>query len=168
MMRSLALAAVLSLLMATACKSDVDRVIDWYEDTSPSIRRSLPNASQCGRWENDYWWMVRLMEQATDRLAKEITLMHRRNAPERERQAWSDWHLATIDSIHRGFLSSTGLTEQQAAYCGGRFEAERDPGEMCALYSKLPPVLPAPTSTVFARQYGAVEYCIENSIPPFH
>ena len=70
MMRSLALAAVLSLLMATACKSDVDRVIDWYEEASPSIRRSLPNASQCGRWEGDYWWMVGLMDkpQSTERM----------------------------------------------------------------------------------------------------
>ena len=166
--RSLAFTVAFLLLMATACKSDLDQVIDWYEETSPSIRPGLPTASECGRWENDYWWAVGLMDQASDRFAQEVILMHQRNAPERERKIRYDAHLATIRSINQGFLNSTGLTEQQSGYCEGRFEAERNPGEMCPTFSKLPLVLPAPTSAAFALQYGATEYCIENSISPFH
>ena len=150
-----------------ACKSDVDRTVEWYQETRPTIRQRLPSPSECHQQQHEYWRTVNLMDRATDQFGQQVMMLHQTNAAESVQKAYSDAHKATIDSIYRGYLRDTGWTRHQAAYCGGRIESERDPRGMCESNAKLPPFMPTPAGSVFWHMYGVVEYCIEFGIPPF-
>ncbi|MCY3692839.1 MAG: hypothetical protein OXI54_03065 [Chloroflexota bacterium] len=161
--RCLAFAMAFLLLMATACKSNVDRVVDWYEEASTREPHNLPSISECDRWKNDYWIMVEVLENTGDRFATQYALMASQNVPQTALQAYSETWTATIDSIYQGWVGLTGWAEWQAGYCEGRYNAAHDPSEVCAVYSTIP-VSALRGSSV---SYGRVEYCIEHSIPPF-
>ena len=161
-MRFLVFTIASLLLLSAACKSNVENVMDWYEDTGPSIRRGLPSVSECDRWRGRYWIMVREIERTTDQFTHQQVQMSPYVPPE-VRQDLARVFSQTIDSMYQAFLSYPGWTERQSKYCEGRYNAERQPDDACAGYSMFSVQLMGESTW----HYGIVGYCIEHFIPPF-
>ena len=156
------------LLAATlACKSDVDKVVDWQEATSSKIQQSTPVWSHCKNGSNQYREMMDRIDGVSEEYERQIAMLYTQNVPESAIRSVSDSYLATTNAMYQALLFAVGWTEQEAAYCGGWLDAEHNPRKMCETFSKLPPVAPVPGSAAFWRQHGAVGYCIENAVPPF-
>ena len=162
MKRYLVFALSAFLLLTTACKSNVDKVVNWYHDTGPDIERSLPSVTECDRRESSYWILVRELRTLSDQFMQQQVQMAGYASPEAT-QASARVFSETVDSLYQAFLTRSGWTEDQSKFCEGRYNAERKSAEACEEYVSFPVDLMGKSTW----HYGVVGYCVEYSIPPF-
>lgn len=142
---------VIIVLLAFACKSNVDKVEDWHKGTTDRIGATLPAPYECSRAKNA--WQD--MDNQRDRLLATAG-PYGGSSPNVVNMWWNNW---------RRYV---GFSELGALYCEGRYMAEDD-WTWCETYAQVPAETLEANRTAMqgSMEYGMVDYCIGEGIPPF-
>jgi len=179
---------VLAVVLLTACVININspeqQVLDWYGDRHEDIAHTLPPADECHSRAYSYWYGLvaenERINAGINHQLSEYDDMERRSAmlgqqrPELYaslRAASEETRSAVREGLRRGFMDRAGWTDQDFSYCAGRLAAEQDYQIICPSLIESPALWTSHRdygiTDPAAADYGAVEYCMENSLPPF-
>ena len=175
------------LLAVISCKSDEEKLRNWYEKEYATIEHLLPTAEECDRhvqaWSNiNHEWEliyrpIELRLNESDALIRQGRISQQQR--DRDLDIYSrdvnrsvDW----IEFKREALWKSTGFTYAGNSYCAGRlwfpagYVASETPlddycrrtfdGVLSEAYLSNP--------SGYSRWIGRVEYCLERSPRSFH
>ncbi len=181
------LALVVTLLTAceTQTNSPEQMVLIWYKNRHQDISHTLPPAAECDSRAYGYWYgLVAGTERVNAEIKRQLNEydeMERRvvmlGAPQpalydRLRATSERTRSAATENLRQGFMHRAGWTDTEFSYCAGRLAAAQDYDVICPSLTEGPALWTSHRDYGItdhsAADYGAVEYCVERSLPPFN
>ena len=133
-MKILLLAALIVLFVALSCADG--GALAWYNSQGTMKDSVYPKT--CERFRQDYWRYAAGVSSAADAFTQRMTQISMINAPDHILRQMQDEAIADFGSQNQlltfQFDHLTGWSENQYAYCAGRYQVERHRSAFCDQY----------------------------------
>ena len=157
----------LGALTLTSCKSEEQKLLDWYHENYDDVKSRLPPKEACDRWLPAYSAMISEIESSNGPLQAEIyriaSLVRQgyisREQGDQMRKPVLEAHLAWLRNRSDAFQNQTQLSGLALHYCNTRLVYAYSP-DSCSDVAQH--IIPFPHNWSKLDVFAVVEYCLEN------